>query len=99
MVVISLLERRGEIALRRARGQIGLQFLGESVLLSLLGGAAGIGLGAAATAGYASTQGWIVVVPGLAVAGGVGLALLPGAIAGLYPALRASRLPPATAPR
>jgi putative ABC transport system permease protein len=103
VMVISVLERRGEIGLRRAlgatRGQIGLQFLGESVLLSLLGGTAGIGLGVAATAGYASTQGWIVVVPRLAVAGGVGLALALGAIAGLYPALRASRLAPATALR
>jgi putative ABC transport system permease protein len=103
VMVISVLERRGEIGLRRAlgatRGQIGLQFLGESLLLSLLGGAAGIGLGAAATAGYASTQGWIVVVPGLAVAGGVGIALLLGALAGLYPALRASRLAPVAALR
>jgi putative ABC transport system permease protein len=103
VMVISVLERRGEIGLRRAlgatRGQIGLQFLGESVLLSLLGGAAGIGLGAAATAGYAASQDWIVVIPGLAVAGGVGLALVLGALAGLYPALRASRLAPATALR
>jgi putative ABC transport system permease protein len=103
VMVISVLERRGEIGLRRAlgatRGQIGLQFLGESVLLSLLGGGAGIGLGAAATAGYASIQGWIVVIPGLAVAGAVGLALMLGAVAGLYPALRASRLAPAAALR
>jgi putative ABC transport system permease protein len=103
VMVISVLERRGEIGLRRAlgatRGQIGLQFLGESVLLSLLGGAVGIGLGAAAAAGYASTQGWTVVVPGLGVAGGVGVALALGAIAGLYPALRASQLAPATALR
>src|SRR5450759_4917754 len=87
-MVISVLERRPEIGLRRALGatcgHIGVQFLGESVLLSLLGGAAGIALGAAATAGYASIQGWIVVVPVLSVAGGVGIALLLGALAGLY---------------
>jgi putative ABC transport system permease protein len=103
VMVISVLERRPEIGLRRAlgatRGHIGVQFLGESVLLSLLGGAAGIGLGAAATAGYASIQGWIVVVPVLSVAGGVGVALLLGAVAGLYPAARASRLAPAAALR
>ena len=67
VMVISVLERRPEIGLRRALGaravHIGVQFLGESVLLSLLGGCAGIALGAAATAGYASSQGWIVVVP------------------------------------
>jgi len=103
VMVISVLERRPEIGLRRAlgatRGHIGVQFLGESVLLSLLGGAAGIALGAAATAGYASIQGWIIVVPVLSVAGGVGIALLLGALAGLYPAARAARLAPAAALR
>jgi putative ABC transport system permease protein len=103
VMVISVLERRPEIGLRRALGatriHIGTQFLGESVLLSLLGGAAGIALGAAATVGYASLQGWIVVVPGLAVAGGVALAMLLGALAGLYPAARAARLAPAAALR
>jgi putative ABC transport system permease protein len=103
VMVISVLERRPEIGLRRALGatrvHIGMQFLGESVLLSLLGGAAGIGLGAAATTAYASTQGWIVVVPVLSVAGGVAIALALGAIAGLYPAARAARLAPAAALR
>jgi putative ABC transport system permease protein len=103
VMVISVLERRPEIGLRRAlgatRAHIGVQFLGESVLLSLLGGGAGIGLGAAATAGYAALQGWIVVVPVLAVAGGVAIALLLGALAGLYPATRAARLAPAAALR
>jgi putative ABC transport system permease protein len=103
VMVISVLERRPEIGLRRALGaravHIGVQFLGESVLLSLLGGALGIGLGAVATAGYAATQGWIVVVPVLAVAGGVAIALLLGALAGLYPAIRAARLAPAAALR
>jgi putative ABC transport system permease protein len=103
VMVISVLERRPEIGLRRALGatrvHIGVQFLGESVLLSLLGGAAGIGLGAAATTAYASIEGWIVVVPVVSVAGGVAIALALGAIAGLYPAARAARLAPAAALR
>jgi putative ABC transport system permease protein len=77
----------------------GVQFLGESILLAVLGGAAGIALGGLATAVYASTQGWIVVVPVVAVAGGVLLALALGAVAGLYPAARAARLPPTEALR
>ncbi|MGA8746539.1 MAG: ABC transporter permease [Solirubrobacterales bacterium] len=99
VMVISVLERRSEIGLRRALGatrtHIAVQFLGESILLSLLGGSAGIALGAAATAAYSSTQGWIVVVPVLAVAGGVAVALALGVLAGLYPAQRAARLTPA----
>ncbi len=103
VMVITVLERRPEIGLRRALGaravHIAIQFLGESVLLSALGGCVGIALGAAATAGYSQTQGWIVVVPVLAVAGGVALALALGALAGLYPAVRAARLAPAAALR
>ena len=103
VMVISVLERRSEIGLRRALGarslHIALQFLGESVLLSLLGGCAGVVLGALATAAYAASQGWQLVVPLVAVGGAVGLALALGAIAGLYPALRAARLAPAMALR
>jgi putative ABC transport system permease protein len=103
VMVISVLERRPEIGLRRALGaravHIGVQFLGESVLLSLLGGCAGIALGAAATAGYAQAQGWILVVPVLSVGGGIAIALALGALAGLYPAVRAARLAPAAALR
>lgn len=78
---------------------IGVQLLGESVLLSLMGGVAGIALGAGATAVYASTQGWIVVVPVLSVVGAVAIALALGALAGVYPAVRAARLAPAAALR
>ena len=103
VMVISVIERRPEIGLRRAlgarSGHIAVQFLGESILLSLLGGLAGIGLGAAATAGYASIEGWILVVPVLAVAGGVAIAVALGGLAGLYPAMRAARLAPAAALR
>lgn len=103
IMVISVLERRSEIGLRRAlgarRGQIRVQFLSEAILLALLGGAAGIGAGIAATAIYASTKGWAIVIPASAWAGGLGAAILIGAIAGLLPALRAARMSPTEALR
>jgi putative ABC transport system permease protein len=101
IMVIAVLERRSEIGLRRAlgatRGHIRLQFLSEAILLSLLGGAVGVALGALATVVYSSTKGWTVVVPTVAWAGGLGAALAIGAVAGLLPALRAARLSPTEA--
>jgi putative ABC transport system permease protein len=103
IMVISVLERRSEIGLRRAlgatKGQIRTQFLCEAILLALGGGAAGVGLGALATAVYAHTKGWAFIVPVSAWAGGFGAALAIGAIAGLLPAIRAARLAPADALR
>lgn len=100
-MVISVLERRPEIGLRRSlgatRGQIRVQFLAESLLLSALGGLGGVLLGIGVTAVYASTQQWPTVVPVWAMAGGVAATLLIGALAGLYPALRAARLSPTEA--
>jgi putative ABC transport system permease protein len=100
-MVISVLERRAEIGLRRAlgatRGQIRTQFLTESLLLSALGGLAGVLLGIAVTAGYAAYQSWPAVVPAWASAGGLAATILIGGLAGLYPAIRASRLSPTEA--
>ncbi|MER8044471.1 ABC transporter permease [Streptomyces sp. NPDC094032] len=100
-MVVSVLERRQEIGLRRAlgatRGAIRLQFLTESLLLSALGGLAGAVLGAAATHGFALAQGWTPVVPLWSLGGGLAATLVIGALAGLYPAVRASRLDPTTA--
>jgi putative ABC transport system permease protein len=100
-MVISVLERRSEIGLRRAlgatRGHIRLQFLTESQLLSALGGVGGALLGIAVTAGYAAYQDWPAVVPAWATAGGVLATLVIGACAGIYPAWRAARLSPTEA--
>jgi len=101
IMVISVLERRSEIGLRRAlgatRGQIRAQFLAEAILLSLAGGAAGVIAGAAATAAYAHAKGWAIVIPPDAWAGGLAAAVVIGALAGLLPAIRAARLSPTQA--
>ena len=101
VMVIAVLERRGEIGLRRALGatrrHIASQFLGEALLLAAIGGVGGVALGIAATATYASIQGWATLVPPEAVIGGIAASLIIGAIAGLYPASRASRLSPTEA--
>ncbi|MEE6257835.1 ABC transporter permease [Plantactinospora sonchi] len=100
-MVISVLERRAEVGLRRAlgatRGHVRAQFLAESLLLSALGGAGGLLLGIGVTGGYAYVQGWPIVVPAWATGGGLAATLLIGAVAGLYPAVRASRLAPTEA--
>jgi putative ABC transport system permease protein len=101
IMVISVLERRSEIGLRRAlgatRGQIRTQFLAEAVLLSLAGGATGVIFGAATTAIYSHAKGWPVVIPARAWAGGLAAAMFIGALAGLLPAIRAARLSPTQA--
>jgi putative ABC transport system permease protein len=101
IMIISVLERRSEIGLRRALGatknHIRAQFLAEAILLALAGGAAGVAAGATATAIYARAKGWATVIPPEAWAGGLGAAIVIGAAAGLLPALRAARLSPTQA--
>ncbi|MEU5160107.1 ABC transporter permease [Streptomyces sp. NPDC020875] len=100
-MVISVLERRPEIGLRRAlgatSGQIRGQFVAESLLLSVLGGLGGTLLGTLITAAYATARGWPTEVPPWASGVAIGTTLAIGALAGLYPALRAGRLPPTEA--
>jgi putative ABC transport system permease protein len=103
VMVISVLERRSEIGLRRAIGatrrHVAVQFVGEALVLSLIGGIGGVALGYAATSVWARMRGWSVLVPPEAMVGGVIAAVVIGMLAGLYPAARAARLSPTEALR
>ena len=103
VMVISVLERRSEIGLRRAMGatrfHVAEQFLTEALLLAVMGGIAGTVIGVIATAAYATTQHWTTQIPALAAYGGIGAAVVIGAVAGVYPSLRAARLSPTEALR
>jgi putative ABC transport system permease protein len=103
VMLMTVLERRPEIGLRRAlgatRGAIAGQFFGEALLLAAIGGVLGVSVGMAIGAAYATSQGWPVVVSMPAVAIGFGATLLVGSIAGLYPAIRAANVPPTDALR
>jgi putative ABC transport system permease protein len=103
MMVIAVLERRTEIGLRRAIGaarrHVAAQFLIESLLLGVAGGGAGVFLGTAVTYGLALQRGWQPLIPPSAIGAGLAAASLVGAVAGLYPALRAAYLTPTEALR
>ncbi|MEE8599617.1 ABC transporter permease [Euzebya tangerina] len=103
VMVIAVIERRSEIGLRRAigatRAHIRRQFLTEALVLSVVGGLVGVAIGAGVTAGYATLEGWRIIIPSIGVVGGLAAAVLIGGVAGLYPAIRASRLSPTEALR
>jgi len=103
VMLMSVLERRSEIGLRRALGatqrHIAMQFVSEALALALVGGVLGVLLGAGIAVAYALSQGWMPIIPAVAVVGGVVAAVAIGALAGFYPAMRAARLSPTDALR
>lgn len=103
VMLMSVLERRSEIGLRRALGatrrHIAMQFVSEALALAFIGGILGVAIGAGIAVTYALSQDWRPIVPAVAVVGGILAALAIGALAGFYPAMRAARLSPTDALR
>ncbi len=103
VMVMSVLERRMEIGVRRAlgatKGHIRWQFMGEAMLLATVGGLLGVGIGATITVAFAISRDVPLSVPLSGLAGSVVVALAVGALAGVFPAARAARIPPAEAVR
>ncbi|MDR2929742.1 MAG: ABC transporter permease [Propionibacteriaceae bacterium] len=97
-MVVSVLERRGEIGLRRAlgarTGQVGLQFVVEAAIIGLLGGVLGVAFGAYAVFCFTAYSGIHFAIPAWVFAAGPGIAIVVGMLAGLYPSLKAARQSP-----
>ena len=103
VMVMSVLERRMEIGVRRSIGatrrEIKYQFLLESIVLSGIGGLVGVMLGSLITLAYTNYTNIVFSIPVWQILGAVVLALLIGAISGVYPAIKASKIQPAEAVR
>ncbi|MDR2565108.1 MAG: ABC transporter permease [Bifidobacteriaceae bacterium] len=102
-MVVAVMERRGEVGLRRAMGartgQIALQFVLEAAFIGFAGGVLGVGLGAYATYLYTSVGDMAFAIPWWVIAAGPAISVVVGALAGLYPSLKAARLSPTVALR
>ncbi|MFC8869539.1 ABC transporter permease [Streptomyces sp. NPDC057148] len=101
--LVAVLERTGEIGLRRALGarsrHITLQFLTESGTLGALGGLVGTSVGVITVVAVAVVRDWTPVVHPVVLAAAPAVGLATGVLAGLYPAWRAARVQPAEALR
>ncbi len=101
--LVSVLERTGEIGLRRSLGarsrHITSQFLVESGMLGAIGGLVGTSLGVLSVVTVALVRDWTPVVHPTTVAAAPAIGLATGLLAGLYPAWRASRIQPVEALR
>lgn len=100
---VAVLERTGEIGLRRSLGarprHIAAQFLAESAALGTLGGLVGTGLGVAVVVGVSIGQSWTAVLHPWSVLPAPFCGTLVGLAAGLYPSVRAAKTEPVTALR
>jgi putative ABC transport system permease protein len=98
VMLASVAQRTAEIGLRMAVGAresaIRVQFLGEAVVLSLIGGVFGVGLSFVGSFGFERTLGWPISIPPSALLVAVASAVTVGVVFGYYPAWRASRLDP-----
>ncbi|WP_169732420.1 ABC transporter permease [Haloglycomyces albus] len=97
--LVSVMERRSEIGLRRAVGaarrSVAVQFVWESMIVGLLGGLVGTVLGVNTVAIVALVRDWQIVFDAMLFLAGPLLGAVVGIVAGVYPAWRASRVAPA----